>query len=209
MLIRHRGSDPAVDPSAFIAPTAVLVGRVAVGARSRVLYGAVLDSEGSRIEIGECTIVSENTVIRAMESEGSEYPVILGDHVLVGPHATLLGCTVEPYSYIATGATVLQGAVIRSGCVVGVGAVVHAETVLRPGSFLPPNTIAIGDPADVYSPDEKVTLASAIKTIRFGNVAFGADPAEDRLSMIRKGTEFRSREYESHFGDTESERKAG
>ena len=208
MLILHRGFNPVVHPSAFIAPTAVLVGRVTVGPRSRVLYGAVLDSEGSKVEIGECTIVSENSVIRAMESADNEYPAILGEHVLIGPHATLLGCTVEPFSYIATGATVLQGAVVRSGSVVGVGAIVHADTVLRSGFFLPPNTIAIGDPADVYSPDEKVTLASAIKTIRFGNVEFGVDPAQERQSMVRKGTEFRSSEYESHFDDIVVERKA-
>jgi carbonic anhydrase/acetyltransferase-like protein (isoleucine patch superfamily) len=208
MLIRHRGFEPEVDPSAFVAPTAVLVGRVRVGPRSRILYGAVLDAEGSRIEIGECTIVSENSVVRAMESEGREHPAILGEHVLVGPHATLLGCTVEPFSYLSTGATAMPGAVIRTGSVVGIGAIVHADSVLPGGFFLPPNTIAIGDPADVYSPDEKVTLASVIRTIRFGNVVFGTGPAEDRISMLRKGTEFRSREYENHFGDTVLEDKS-
>ena len=54
MLVRHRGHDPAVDPSAFVAPTATLVGDVRVGPRARVMYGAVLDAEASRVEVGEC-----------------------------------------------------------------------------------------------------------------------------------------------------------
>ena len=59
MLLRHRGREPAVDPSAFVAPTATLVGDVRVGPRARVMYGAVLDAEASRVEVGECAIVCE------------------------------------------------------------------------------------------------------------------------------------------------------
>lgn len=197
-----------MDSSAYIAPTAVLAGRVRVGPRSRVLYGAVLDAEGSTIDIGECTIVSENTVIRVTSGEGRRFPVKIGEHVLIGPHATLLGCTIEPTTYVAAGAAVLQGSVVRSGSVVGVGAVVHAEAVIPHGMFLPPNTIAIGDPATLYSPDEKVTLASYIKMLRFGGVVPGADSAEARISMLIRATEVRSAEYESHFDDVVLEEKA-
>ena len=201
MRIRHRGEEPQVDPSAYVAPTAVLAGRVLVGPRARVLFGAVLNAEGSTIEIGECSIVSENAVIRASGGEGARYPVTVGEHVLIGPHATLLGCTIESFSYVAAGAAVLKGAVVRSGCVVGVGAAVFSESVVPAGMFLPPNTIAIGDPTDIYSPDEKVTLASYIKTLRFGNIVPGGDSAEERRSLLKRATEERAREYESHFGD--------
>ena len=51
MLIKHRNFEPEVESSVFAAPTAVLVGRVSVGPRSRIMYGAILDSEGSRIEL--------------------------------------------------------------------------------------------------------------------------------------------------------------
>ena len=57
MLISHRGAEPTVDASAFVAPTAVLVGRISVGRRARVMYGAVLDSEASRVEVGATAIV--------------------------------------------------------------------------------------------------------------------------------------------------------
>jgi carbonic anhydrase/acetyltransferase-like protein (isoleucine patch superfamily) len=202
MLIKHRGFGPLVESSVFVAPTAVLVGRVQVGPRSRIMYGAVLDSEASKIEIGECTIICENAVLRATASGDMDHPVVIGDHVFISPHATLLGCTVEPCSYIATGATVLQGAVIHSGAVVAVGALVHANTIVPGGFFVPPNAIAIGDPVRLYSPDEKDALTHAIKSIGFAKVAFGVEAQwEERLSRYKQTTETRSKEFESHFGD--------
>src|ERR671911_2265604 len=140
MLIGHRGVEPIVDASAFVAPTAALVGRVSVDPRVRVMYGAVLNSEASKVEVGECAIVCENAVLRATSAGGADLPVVVGDHVFVGPHATLLGCTVEPACYLATGATVLQGATIGSGAVVAIGALVHANSVVPGEFFVPPNT---------------------------------------------------------------------
>lgn len=202
MLIRHREATPDVDSSAFVAPTAVLIGRVRVSARARILYGAVLDSEGSGVEVGASSIVSENAVLRATASGAADAPVILGDHVFVGPHATLLGCTVEPCSFIATGATVLQGAVIKPGGVVAVGALVHARTVIPAEFFVPPNAIAIGDPVTLYGPDDGETLIEAIKSLGFSKTAFGVEVASrDRTSIYRDVTEVRSEEYAAHFAD--------
>src|SRR5918995_3312844 len=124
MLVRNRGVEPVIDPSAFAAPTAVLVGRVSVGSEARIMYGSVLDSEASKVEVGECAIVCENSVLRATSAGGADLSVV-GDHAFVGPHATLLGCVVELACYLATGATVLQGATVGSGAVVAVGALVH------------------------------------------------------------------------------------
>ena len=203
MLVKHRDFEPVVEPSVFLAPTSVIAGKVNVGPRSRIMYGAVLDSEGSRIEIGECTIVCENAVLRATASGDVDHPVLIGDHVFISPHTTLLGCTVESCSYIATGATVLQGAIIHSGAVVAVGALVHANTIVPGEFFIPPNTIAIGDPIRLYSPDEKDALDDAIKTIQFAKTAFGVEAQwKDRISRYRQSTEVRSKEFESHFDDT-------
>lgn len=202
MFIKHRGFEPVVDSSVFVAPTAVLIGKVHVVKDSRIMYGAVLDSEGSKIEIGETTIICENAAIRATASGDKDHPVLIGDHVFIGPHATLLGCTVEPCSYIATGATVLQGAVIHSGAVVAVGALVHANAVVPGGFFVPPNTIAIGDPIRIYSPGEKDVLADAIKSIGFSKIAFGIEAKwEDRLSRYKQISEVRSKEFGNHFDD--------
>jgi len=130
------------------------------------------------------------------------HPVLVGDHVFISPHSTLLGCTVEPCSYVATGATVLQGAIIHSGAVVAVGALVHANTVVPGEFFVPPNTIAIGDPIKLYSPSEKDALDNAIKSTEFAKTAFGVEARwEDRLSRYKQATEVRSKEFENHFDD--------
>ena len=202
MLIKHRGFEPQFDSSVFVAPNATLVGKINIGPKSRVMYGAVIDSEGSEIEIGECSIICENAVIRATASGDVDHPVSIGDHVFVSPQATMIGCTVESYSYIATGATVLQGATIHKGAIVAVGAFVHAKAAIPSEFFVPPNTIAIGDPVRIFSPDEKETLVDAIRSIGFTKIAFDVEPqVHDRLSVMKKATEVRSKEFESHFDD--------
>src|SRR5215211_5136661 len=201
MLIRHRGVEPIVDASAFVAPTAVLVGRVSVDPRARVMYGAVLDSEASKVEVGECAIVCENAVLRATSAGGADLPVVVGDHVFVGPHATLLGCVVEPACYLATGVTVLQGATVGTGAVVAVGALVHANTVVPSEYFVPPNTIAVGDPLQVYVPGDE-QLPEAIRSASFARTAFGVRTAwEDRVSRYRDVAEVRAQEFGSHLED--------
>jgi carbonic anhydrase/acetyltransferase-like protein (isoleucine patch superfamily) len=202
MLIKHRGFKPQLDSSVFVAPNATLVGKIKIAPNSRIMYGAVIDSEGSKIEIGECSIICENAVIRATASGNVDHPVSVGDHVFISPHATLLGCTVESYSYIATGATVVQGATIQRGAIVAVGAFVHANAAIPRDFFVPPNTIAIGDPVRIFSPDEKDTLVDAIRSIGFTKIAFDVESqVHNRLSIMKKATEVRSKEFESHFDD--------
>jgi carbonic anhydrase/acetyltransferase-like protein (isoleucine patch superfamily) len=202
MIIKHRGFKPKYESSVFIAPTAVVIGKVSIGKDSRVMYGSILDSEGSRVEIGECTIICENAVLRATASGDREYPVIVGDHVFISPQSTLIGCRVESNSYIATGATILQGALVQSGAAVAVGALVHANTVVPANSFIPPNNIAIGDPIKIYRPKDQEALSKAIKSIEFAKVAFNVEAEwENRFERYRQATMVRSKEFENHFDD--------
>ena len=167
------------------------------------MYGAVLDSEASRIEIGECTIVCENAVLRGTAAGDVDHPVLVADHVFISPHATLLGCTVERCSYVATGATVLQGALVKTGAVVAVGALVHANTVIPEKTFVPPNMIAIGDPVRILAPDDE-SLPEAIASIGFARTAFAAEADwEDRIERYRQATEVRSEEFGAHVEDSE------
>jgi carbonic anhydrase/acetyltransferase-like protein (isoleucine patch superfamily) len=196
MLVRHRGHDPAVDPSAFVAPTATLVGDVRVGPRARVMYGAVLDAEASRVEVGECAIVCEHAVLRATAAGGTSRPVVLADHVFVGPHATLLGCRVERCVYLATGATVLQAARIGAGGSIAVGALVHGGAVVPEEFFVPPNMVAVGDPARVVPTDDPGALAEAVRSTNFAQLAFGVEANwEDRIARYEQAAEVRSGEF--------------
>ncbi len=201
MRVRHRGNEPWVDASAYVAPTAVLVGKVEIGANSRVMYGAVLDSEASSVSLGDQVIVCENAVIRATAQGNTPNPVVIADHVFVGPHATLLGCTLGRCVYVATGATILQGAEVGPGSIVAVGALVHSNAIVPEGTFIPPYNIAIGNPLKIYAPNDE-TLIAAIKSIGFPLIAFGIKPdPKDRLAVCRGATEVRSREFGAHLSD--------
>ena len=202
MIIKHRGVEPRLDESVYIAPTAVICGNVALAAQARVMFGAVIDSEASGVEIGACCIICENAVVRATRVEGVDHPVRIGDHAFISPHATLLGCRVASHAYIATGATVLQGAQVGKGAVVAVGALVHAGTQIPDGFFLAPNSIAIGDPPNIYSPGDQEEVVNAIKSIAFAKIAFGVTPLpEDRVATMTRATEIRSGEFAYHKDD--------
>jgi carbonic anhydrase/acetyltransferase-like protein (isoleucine patch superfamily) len=202
MIIKHRGVGPSLDESVYIAPTAVICGNVSLDAQARVMFGAVIDSEASSVEIGTCSIICENAVIRATRVEKVDHPVRIGDHVFISPHATLLGCRVASHAYIATGATLLQGARVGRGAVVAVGALVHAGTKIPDGFFLAPNSIAIGDPATIYSPGDREAVVDAIKSIAFTKIAFGVTPQpQDRVATMTRVAEIRSKEFESHKKD--------
>ncbi len=112
MLIEHRGHRPTVDPSATVAPTAVLSGDVRVGPRSRILHGAVLTAEDGAIVVGEECVVMEHALVRGRAG----HPVAIGDHVLIGPHAHVNGATIGDEAFIATGASVFPGASGRHRC---------------------------------------------------------------------------------------------
>ena len=202
MIIKHRGIEPRIDPSAYIAPTAVIVGNVSIGPNARVMFGAVINSEGSQVVIGEKAIISENAVIRATAAGNIDHPVIMGANVFVGPHATILGAALEPCSYIATGATILQGAKINSGAVVTVGALIHANTMIPEDFFVPPYMIAVGDPVRLFSPDRKEEIGRAIKATGFAKVAFNIDVSgKSREEIYRETTRVRSGEYGAHIED--------
>ncbi|MFF9108862.1 gamma carbonic anhydrase family protein [Streptomyces sp. NPDC014776] len=198
--IRHRGRAPQVHPSAYVAPTATLVGDVRVGPRARVMYGAVLTAEGAFVEVGEATVVCENAVLRASATAGAQ-PVVLGDHVFVGPHATLLGCRAERCAYLATGATVLQEARLGAGAVVAVGALVHARARVPAEFFVPPHTLAVGDPVRLLAPGDPA-VPEAIAGVGFARTAFGVDAEwTDRIRRYERIAEVRVAEFGAHAGD--------
>ncbi len=171
------------------------------------MYGAVLDAEGSRIEVGEAAVICENAVLRGSAVAGDQ-PVLLDDHVFVGPHATLLGCEAGRCVYVATAATVLQRARLGPGSVVAVGALVHARTVLPDEYFVPPHTVALDAPVRLLAPGD-AGLAEAVRRVGFAQAAFGVDAEwTDRISRYERIAEVRVAEFGAH-ADDESVNVAG
>lgn len=128
-----------VHPTAFVAPGAVVVGEVRLGARSGVWFNAVLRGDLDRIEVGEDSNVQDNSVLHV--DEGS--PTVVGARVTIGHGAVIHGCSIEDGSLVGMGAVVLTGARVGAGALVAAGALVRERQVVPPGS------IVVGMPARV------------------------------------------------------------
>jgi carbonic anhydrase/acetyltransferase-like protein (isoleucine patch superfamily) len=181
MLIEHRGCKPTVDPSAYVAPNAVLCGDVHVGAGARILFGAVLTAEDGRVDVGERTVIMENALVRGR----GRTPARLGDDVLVGPHAHVNGAVVEDGVFLATGAAVFPGAVVGAGSEVRIHGVVHVNSKLAPGTTVPIGWIAAGDPAQLFSPDRHEELWAVQRPLDFPGTVYGLSrdaTARDRMT---------------------------
>lgn len=126
-----------VDPTAFIAPGAVVVGDVKLGPESSVWFHAVLRGDAEAIRVGAQTNVQDNCVLHADPG----CTCTLGDRVTVGHGAIVHGALVEDDVMIGMGAVVMNGARIGRGSIVAVGAVVTE------GTDIPPGSIAMGQPA--------------------------------------------------------------
>ena len=169
LYVEHRTKRPKVSESAYIAPTAVLCGDVTVGAHSRVLFGAVITAEGGAVTIGANCVVMENAVIRGVPA----LPTVLGDHVLVGPHAHLTGCVIEGESRIATGAMVFNGSRLGRGAEVEFHGVVGVNTVVPAGVAVPMGWFAGGDPAQLVAPGDWAAIQALMGPLDYPGTVFG------------------------------------
>jgi len=133
------GKRPQVHPDAYIAPTAVLIGEVEVGAGASVWFGAVLRADEAPIQIGDGANVQDNAVIHCAR----DLPTIIEHDASVGHSAQLEGCVVETGAVVGMGATMLQ----RSR--LGAGSMLAAGAVLGEGQEIPAGHMAAGVPASV------------------------------------------------------------
>jgi carbonic anhydrase/acetyltransferase-like protein (isoleucine patch superfamily) len=133
------GHRPKVDPDAYIAPTAVLIGEVEVEAGASVWFGAVLRGDEAAIKVGPGANIQDNAVIHCAEN----LPTVIGKDVTIGHSAQLEGCVVEEGALVGMGATMLQGSRLGAGSMLAAGA------VLGEGAEIPPGQLAAGVPAVV------------------------------------------------------------
>lgn len=182
MRVEHRGKRPTVDPSAYVAPNAVLCGDVHVGPEARVLFGAVVTAEDGRVEIGARCVVMENALIRGR----SAHPVELGDDVLVGPHAHVNGATVGPGCFLATGSSVFPGARLGAGAEVRINGVVQVNTALPDEAVVPIGWIAVGDPAEILPPDQHDRIWSIQKDLDFPGTVYGVERTASATERMQR-----------------------
>jgi len=128
---------PSVNPTAWVAPTADLIGDVRLGNRCSVWFGAVIRADNTPIILGEETNFQDGAI--GHSDPGA--PLTLGARVTVGHQAILHGCTVEDEALIGMGARILNGAVIGRQCIVGAG------SLITEGKIFEPRSLIVGSPA--------------------------------------------------------------
>lgn len=200
MLLEHGGRAPEVDPSAWVAPNAVVSGAVRIGADARVLFGAVLSAGDGEIELGASTIVMEHAVLRGRAGAAAR----VGDNVIVGPHAHVNGARVGDCCFIATGASLFPGASVGAGTEVRINGVVHVASTLPEDSLVPIGWVAVGDPADVLPPAEHERIWELQEPLDFPGRVFGVErgPAREMMPEV-------TRRYAERFGRHRGDRPVG
>jgi carbonic anhydrase/acetyltransferase-like protein (isoleucine patch superfamily) len=126
-------------PTAFVAPSAVVLGDVTIAEHSSVWFNAVIRGDTERIVIGQQTNIQDGCILHA----DAGYPCTLGDRVTLGHGAIVHGATVEDDVMIGMRAVVMNGAKIGRGSLVAVGAIVLEEM------HVPPGSVVMGTPAVV------------------------------------------------------------
>jgi carbonic anhydrase/acetyltransferase-like protein (isoleucine patch superfamily) len=140
MIRAFRGKTPQIAPSAYVDPSAQVIGDVVIGEKSTIWPNATLRGDVHSLRIGKETNIQDNSVLHA---DWPDFPLTLGDRVTVGHLVMLHGCTVEDDALLGIGAIVLNGAKIGRGSVIAAGALVSEGTVI------PPNSLVMGVPGKV------------------------------------------------------------
>ena len=130
---------PVIDPTAWVAPDANIIGRIVLEADSSVWFGATLRGDNDPIIVGRGSNVQENCVLHT----DIGFPLAIGADCTIGHKAMLHGCTIGDGSLIGMGAIVLNGAKIGRGCLIGAGA------LITEGKEIPDFSLVMGSPGKV------------------------------------------------------------
>jgi carbonic anhydrase/acetyltransferase-like protein (isoleucine patch superfamily) len=156
MLLDYKGIKPKIGKNVFIAPTAVVIGKVQIMDNASIWYGAVVRGDREPITIGKNSNVQDNCTVHTDPG----YPVVIGQNVTVAHNAIVHGCTIEELSLIGIGAIVLNGALIKKASVVGSGAVV------REGQEIGPYQLVAGVPAALKKELDETILEKNLESAR-------------------------------------------
>lgn len=139
MIMKFKEHYPKIDPTAWIAPSADVIGNVEIGENSSIWFGCVLRGDVTEIKIGKNSNIQDLSMIH-MDTHSK---TIIGDNVTVGHKVMLHGCVIEDNCLIGMSATVLDNAVIGEGSIVG------ANSLVTAGKVFPPRSLIMGSPAKV------------------------------------------------------------
>ena len=142
MILEFEGKYPKVDPTVFVAETAVVIGDVEIGPGTNIWFHTIVRGDQNYIRIGTNCNIQDACILHVED----DLPLIIGDEVAFGHRAVVHACTIGRHSLIGIGAIVLNGAEI------GEESIVAAGSVVTPGTSIPGGTLAAGTPAKPLRP---------------------------------------------------------
>jgi carbonic anhydrase/acetyltransferase-like protein (isoleucine patch superfamily) len=153
------GHEPVLPPQGdcFIAPSAAVIGKVRLAAKTSIWFGAVLRGDNEPIEVGEGSNIQDNAVCHTDPG----FPLTIGAGVVAGHSVILHGCTIGDNVLVGMGATVMNGAVIGENAVIGAGALVAENKII------PPNSLVVGMPGKIIrklTDEEAAALTAGAKS---------------------------------------------
>lgn len=153
----------------------------------------MLTAENGEVRVGRDSVVMENALVRGRV----DHPALIGDAVLVGPQAHVNGATVEDEVFIATGAALFPGSVAGSGAELRINSVLHVNSRLEAGTVLPIGWIAVGDPAQLFSPDRHEELWEIQRGLDFPGTVYGVPRGTPMREIMARQSEY----YGAHRDD--------
>jgi carbonic anhydrase/acetyltransferase-like protein (isoleucine patch superfamily) len=135
------GVAPVVPPDGqyWIAPDAVLIGKVRIEPDASVWFGSVLRGDNELIHIGEGTNIQDRCVLHT----DMGFPLTVEAGCTIGHGAILHGCTIASNTLVGMGAVVLNGARVGRNCIIG------AHALIGEGKIIPDNVLVVGAPGRI------------------------------------------------------------
>jgi gamma-carbonic anhydrase len=145
VILPYRGQMPKIDPTAFVAPGAIVIGDVTIGPKSSIWFGCVLRGDVNYIRIGAGTNIQDGTIIHTASAEhGAPRPTEIGDDVTVGHMALIHAATIASGGFVGMKAAMLDGSLVETGGMLAAGA------LLTPNKIVPSGQIWAGNPAKYW-----------------------------------------------------------
>jgi len=161
MIRAFNGIQPQIDPTAFIAETATIIGDVHIGCESSIWYNVVARGDVNSIRIGARTNIQDLSVLHVTGRKNADHPgnaLVIGDDVTIGHSVTIHGCRVEAGAFIGMKSLLMDGVIIGASAMIGAGSVV------TPGTIIPAQTLWMGSPARFKRELTPLELARAAET---------------------------------------------
>ena len=142
------------------------------------MWNAVVSAEDGRVELGARCVVMEHALVRGRAA----HPVVIGDDVLIGPHAHVNGAEIGREAFVATGAALFPGSTVGVRAEVRIGAVVHVNSAVPDGAVVPIGWVAVGD--QVLPPDRHEEIWAIQRELDFPGTVYGEPRGDDLMARV-------------------------